>query len=94
MKYVDIKIEVGLDGKYEAEVIGRSEDSSCLSQNDAKILRDLLAADSFGEIEDDAPTKEYWTERQEEDEPECETAPFKDLPLVKKEKGKDLENLT
>jgi len=93
MKYVDVKIQIGLDGKYEAEIVGRGDGTSCLSENDARLVRDVVNGDAFGEVEDFAHTKEYWEEMQPNQEHEEETL-FKDLPVPQKGKNRDIDKLT
>ena len=58
MKYVDVKIQIGLDGKYEAQIVGRGEGTSCLSEDDWLIIRNVMNIDSVGEVEDYVYTKE------------------------------------
>ena len=94
MKYVDVKIKIGLDGNYETQIVGRGEGTSCLSEDDALIIRDIMDPDVFGEAVDYSHTKEYWKEMDELRQSTPKISLNRPLSSFRKEKGKDIEELT
>lgn len=71
MKYVDIEITVDDKKHFEAKVVGRSKNSSCLTQKDDEIIQNLLNNEiggfgKIGKVEDYGHTEEYWREKQNE----------------------------
>lgn len=69
--YVDIKISVDINGDYEAEIVGRGKNTSCLTENDPRLVKDILEAKlagygDFGTVEDSKHTDEYWQEKKAE----------------------------
>jgi len=88
--HVRIKTTFDMEGTRESRIIERAENTSCQTEDDAKLLQDLLEAEipGFGEegqVIDVGHTAEYWKDKKKTARPvEAPAGPFaEEEPTVK-----------
>ena len=94
---VEVEITIDKQGNYHAKILRHGEGTSCLTENDDRLLKDLITK-GLGNVTpvDAGHTREYFEERRkkeapEQAEPEQAEAPYGETPIRVPEEERKLD---
>jgi hypothetical protein len=100
--YVDIKFTYNPDGTSDARIASRGEGTSCLTEDDAAILQDLMSGDipgfgGVGAVTDMGHTSEYFEAKKKKQKPQAvpqqPAVPFGGDIIIETPKAKERQSL-